>query len=295
MSAIIQKAWEMRETIGNVAIAIGTFFAGKLILGGARAITGAFQNIQTAFTAYAVGSQRVVRATALVERAQNSAAISAASLGRVTQIRSTLMLQRFAGFLGGPMLGALFVAGSAILTVADHFDLFGRRARSAVEELREFGRLSKEQMGLAEQYIGDAETKLSNMLGNRSRFIRNEAFFGLTKAQKRQYAEEAAAQWDAEHGQEVAILQRQIENDKAALEKARRDFQKEEANAYVDEKMAGLDRELQGEQVAYRKRLDLVQREAEDRKKNAKETGETIAQIDADLNKRLYDEHQKWL
>lgn len=291
LASVVTKAWEWRDVI--VTVAGLTLFRKGMIEGG-KALLGVFNDMKGAIALYQANMASAVRASALLERAQNSTAISAASLGRAARVSAGMNLTALVG-IAGSLAGPLSLLAIGIIAVADHFDLFGRKAKGAIEELREFGKASNEQIGLAEKYVKGQEKKLDNLYGIRDRAVRSAKNFGLTPEQDQKNVQQALIEWEKEYGDEVRELEAQLGKDRVAINKARIFNMEEDGRAYVEDQMRDLDRSIAVEQVAYRKRNEQFAKDADARRANAAKSGEAIADIEKDLNQKLFKNSQEWL
>jgi tape measure domain-containing protein len=291
LTAVITKAWEWRDVIVTVA---GLTIFGKTMAAGGRAFIGMIDNLKASLTMYQATMANSVRAANLLAAAQDRAGVSAASLGRLAEMRAAYGLRALMG-LAGSLAGPLGLLGIGILAVADHFDLFGRKAKGAIEELREFGRASNEQLGLAQKFVEGQQQKLANLYGIRDRAVRAAKNFGLTPAQDEANVKQALIEFEKEYGDEVRQIEAQLSKDRQSINKARIFNMEEDGRKYVEDQIRELDRTLAVEQVAYRKRQEQFAKDAEARRANMKTSGESAAKIEEDLNERLFKNSKEWL
>ncbi|QIG69084.1 tail tape measure protein [Rhizobium phage RHph_N1_15] len=283
LQTIIEKAIEFRAAIYNAAElaawVVGLKVAASLMSSvgaGYTAMTRGIDMIKLKFA----DANTMLQAH---QAALRNTAVGYESVDRVAQMAARTGLRALASAAMGlvPVAGVL---GIAIYEIADAFDVFGSRGREAINTLREFGQLARDQLPKAQKNIADRQAQLLKDMQAINREVQGTLVFG-SKESKATQRDEIRKRLEAEY--DIKARTAQLEDDQFKLNEARNKLAESDAKNMADLRLRELDRLEVANERAYQVARDQIQTEHDDRVKGAKATGEQIENIEKDRSEAL--------
>lgn len=283
LRSAVEIAYEWRAAIGNTAELL-VFAAGmKLLVSGAMTLRGAYGSLLTSIESLRFGFARANAAAVLHQTALRNTALSVATVDRAGRAAASAGMAAMLGTMGrvAPVAGIL---GMAIYEVADAFDVFGNRGKEAIATLREFGQLSADQIGKAQDNIAKRQRDLTKEIAQIEYEAGKTVFFGR---QEDRAAKIAQVIEEKKREAQIDERQREINEDLIKLADAKAKNEEQNAERAAQRQLREIDRVTEGEQRAYRDRQREIQKKYDDEVAAAKDTGKSIAQIDRERTEEL--------
>jgi tape measure domain-containing protein len=277
LRSAVETAYEWRQAIGNTAELLA-FVAGLRILGGALStIRAGYQNAMIGLTMLRAGFAQANAAAALHQRALANSAVSIASVDRAARLAAATGMRAMIGTMVrvAPVAGVL---GLAIYEVADAFDVFGSRGKEAIETLREFGQLSADQVGKAQDNIEKRQRDLNKELAQIT-YSAQHSNYGFIR-QKDRPAAIAAEIERQKQSANIAERQKEIDEDRLKLAEAREKLAEQQAEKDADRLLRAQDKEQQKAQRTYVETRNAIQKRYDDEIKMAEKTGKKVSELE---------------
>ncbi len=283
LQTVVEKAIQFRAVIGDAA-QFALAVAGLKLLGAAiNSVGGAYTSVIRGLDMLKLKFADANTMLSAHQAALRNTALGYESVDRIGKMVGQVTLKAI-GAAAISLVPTVAVLGLAIYEIADSFDVFGNRGREAIETLREFGNLAKDQIKNAQKNIDDRQNEVNK---DRAR-IRYEA--QNTPRFIRQKDRPAAIEADVKRGEEeanIAQRQAQLDSDRFKLQEARNKILQDDAKKLADLQLAELNRQTEAEERAYQVRRDNIQKEMDERVKEAKKTNGDLDAIEKERAAKL--------
>ncbi|QIG75623.1 tail tape measure protein [Rhizobium phage RHph_Y2_17_1] len=280
---IIEKAIEFRSAIGNM-VEFAAWIAGLKIA------ASVMSSVSAGYTTLTRGLDMIKLkfsdANTMLSAHQNAlrnTAVGYESVDRIARMQAAVGMRAVASAAMSivPVAGVL---GLAIYEVADAFDIFGNRGREAIETLREFGDLAKDQLPNAQKDIARRQADLVKDMQSINRQVQNGLFLG-SKESKAAQAE--AERKKLEEQYDIEKRKADLQRDTFLLQEAQTKVLEQDAKRASEVALRELDRQTAADQRAYQIKRENIQKEMDDRVAKAKTTGEKIEDLDKERAAKL--------
>lgn len=282
----VEKAIEFRHAIGNM-VELAATVAGLKILGSLLTSLGAgYGAVMRSIDLLKLKFADANTLMSAHQAALRNTAVGYESIDRIARLQAAASLRAVAS-AALSMVPVAGILGLAIYEIADAFDVFGNKGRSAIETLREFKDLARDEMPAALKDIERRQEELNKERG-RIRYSANHGVrLGVSgDARKKAIAEDIKA---AEEEAKIGERQARINRDRALIREQDRKFAEEDAKKAADFALRELDRQTAGEQRAYAQRREQIQKEMDEKVKAASAAGKSIDALDKERAERLME------
>ncbi|AGC36057.1 tail length tape measure protein [Rhizobium phage RHEph10] len=280
---IIEKAIEFRSAIGNM-VEFAAWIAGLKIA------ASVMSSVSAGYTTLTRGLDMIklkfADANTMLSAHQNAlrnTAVGYESVDRIARMQAAVGMRAVASAAMSivPVAGVL---GLAIYEIADAFDIFGNRGREAIETLREFGDVAKDQLPNAQKDIARRQADLAKEMAQIRYGAEHAVRFGKQSDRKAAIEDEIKAEMEKA---DIAGRQAQIDRDNFLLKEAQNKALEQDAKKASELALRDLDRQAAADQRAYQIKRENIQKEMDDRVAKAKVTGEKIEDLDKERAAKL--------
>ncbi|WP_276122567.1 tape measure protein [Pararhizobium qamdonense] len=286
LQAVAEKAVEFRHALYNAAELAAWVIGIRTAIAVLTSLKAGYSSVVAGLQILSAEFNKSSAAAALHQRALANSAVSIASIDRASRLQAALGLRALASAAMSviPVAGIL---GIAIYEIADAFDVFGNRGREAIDTLREFGDIARDQIPNAQKDIDRRQAELNKEVAQMRRSARTGMYIGMP-GEDRAARRAAALKADMEEAK-VSERQAQIDKDRALLREAENKAVEEDARKASDFALRQLDRQTAAEQRAYQIRREEIQKEMDERIAVAKDGGKSIDALEKERAERLLE------
>ncbi|MBX5130828.1 tape measure protein [Rhizobium lentis] len=279
----VEKAVEFRAAIGNM-IEFAAFVAGLKIAASVLAsVSGGFTALTRGLDMLKLKFADANTMLGAHQAALRNTAVGYESIDRIARLQAAVGMRAVASAAMSivPVAGVL---GVAIYEIADAFDVFGNRGREAIDTLREFSDLAKDQIPNAQKNIASRQADLIKDMQAINSEVKNTTVFGSKETKD---AKRAEIRKRLEEEYDIEKRKADLERDTFLLREAQNKVIEQDAKRASDLALRNLDRQTAADQRAYQVRRENIQKEMDERVAKAKESGERIEDLDKERAAKL--------
>jgi tape measure domain-containing protein len=285
LQVIVEKAVQFRSSLEN-AFQFAAIAAGFKLVGAAwNSLSAGYSNIMRSIDMLKIKFADANTMLAAHANALRNTAVGYESVDRIARMQAAVSMKAV-GAAAISFIPQAALLGLAIYEIADAFDVFGNRGKEAVETLREFGKIAKDQLPKAEKNINDRQSDLNKQKQQIVDDNNGSFYFGTQKAKK------AAAQQGITSDFEkydIAGKQAQIDADRRKLDEAKVAQAEEDAKKTADFQLAQLGRIDAAEERSYGQRKEAIQKAFDAQLIEEKKNNGDLDKVEKARAKALFD------